>query len=166
MCWIKNFSSYTHALPTKGHLLSTPNHNSSLYTLTHAMQQKDITVTLQEINNTPALVRHWNHILNCTILGIKGSQVFKVITSMLCTKCMLWMFSIKLLDDIQYVNISLLSCNQHLFQLQTFCAWIPRVDWILSSQTGFYEIQNPGSDQSHNRFVVYSPFLLGVNCVM
>ena len=108
MCWVKTFSSYTHALPSKGHLLSTPNHNSSLYTLTHPMQQKDIAYS--EINNTPALVVRHRAITFLTVPSWEESQVFKVITYMLCTKCMLWMFSIKLLDDIKYIRKYELTC--------------------------------------------------------
>ena len=108
MCWVKTFSSYTHALPSKGHLLSTPNHNSSLYTLTHAMQQKDIAYS--EINNTPALVVRHRAITFLTVPSWKEPQVFKVITSMLCTNCMLWIFSIKLLDDIKYIRKYELTC--------------------------------------------------------
>ena len=73
MCWVKTFSSYTHALPTKGRLLSTPNHNSSLYTLTHPMQQKDIAYS--EINNTPALVVRHRAITFLTVPSWEESQV-------------------------------------------------------------------------------------------
>ena len=68
MCCMENFSSYTHALPSKPHLTwcPAPNYNSSIYMLIHPVQWKDsTTVTYNEINDTLALVckTPCNHIL-------------------------------------------------------------------------------------------------------